>query len=92
MQHIESRRPGPGDALTAELEAYNRAFCELELPWQWDAKTFRELLDAAGDKECVSVYIERRQPHLLRVYDKGFLRDLVLRVRERCRHETHRAV
>ena len=90
MAHVESR-PSPSDAIATELEAYNRAFCELELPWQWDVKTYRELLDVAGDKDCVSLYIERKQPHLLRAYDKGFLRDLVLGVRERFRHELHRA-
>ncbi|HXX86057.1 MAG TPA: hypothetical protein VEN29_19030 [Casimicrobiaceae bacterium] len=77
--------------VASELEAYNRAFDELELPWHWDAKTYRELLDAAGERDCVSVYIERKQPHLLRAYDKRFLSELVLGVRERCRRDTHHA-
>jgi hypothetical protein len=76
------------DPLDAELDAFNRAFCELELPWRWDADTFRHLLDVAGERECVSAYIERNQPHLLRVYEKSFLRDLVLDTRERCRQES----
>jgi len=84
MHHTMSRR-APHDPLAAELEAYNRAFRELELPWHWDAATFRELLDVAGERECVSAYIERAQPHLLRVYEKSFLRDLVLDARDRCR-------
>src|ERR1700752_88869 len=32
------------EELTAELEAYNRAFSELELPWRWNAQTLRHLL------------------------------------------------
>jgi hypothetical protein len=82
-----SQSASPSDPLVAELEAYNRAFCELELPWRWDAATFLKLLRAAGDQDCVSAYIESDQPHLLRVYEKSFLRDLVLGARARCLQE-----
>jgi hypothetical protein len=80
-----------GDPLTAELEAYNHAFSDLELPWRWDAGTLRELLKVASPDDCVSVYVERNQAHLLRVYEKGFLRDLVLSVKERYRREARHA-
>jgi hypothetical protein len=84
----ESKRAATArDPLAAELEAYNRAFSDLELPWRWDAGTFRELLKVASPEDCVSVYVERNQAHLLRVYEKGFLRDLVLSAKERCRRE-----
>lgn len=72
------------DPLAVELEAYNRAFCELELPWRWDADTFRELLRTAHDRDFIGVYVERAQAHLLRVYEKAFLRKLVLEAKERC--------
>ena len=75
------------EELAAELEAYNRAFSELELPWRWDAKTLQHLLSVAPDRDCVGAYVERNQPHLLRVYEKAFLRDLVISTRERCRQE-----
>lgn len=71
------------DPLVAELEAYNRAFSELELPWHWDAALFRELLSVAADHDCVGAYVERNQAHLLRVYKKEFLRDLVRSAKER---------
>jgi len=71
------------DPLVAELEAYNRAFSELELPWHWDTELFRELLSVAPDRDCVGAYVERNQAHLLRVYKKEFLRDLVLSAKER---------
>ena len=74
------------DPLAVELEAYNRAFSELELPWRWDADTFRDLL-RAGDRDFIGVYIERSQAHLLRVYEKSFLRNLVLEAKERCLHD-----
>ena len=75
------------EELAAELEAYNRAFSELELPWRWDAQTLRHLLSVAPDRDCVGAYVERSQPHLLRVYEKAFLRELVSSARQRCRQE-----
>jgi hypothetical protein len=80
------------DLLSAELEAYNRAFCELELPWRWDANTFRQLLSVAADQDCVGAYVERNQAHLLRVYEKAFLRDLVQSAKQRCSREAEHAV
>jgi hypothetical protein len=71
------------DTLTAELQAYNSAFLELELPWQWDVETFRRLRSIAADADCVGAYVERSQAHLLRVYEKSFLRDLVLSAKAR---------
>jgi len=75
----------PPDPLDAELEAYNRAFTELELPWHWDAATLRHLLSVAPDRDWVGAYVERNHAHLLRVYDKSFLRQLVLSAKERHR-------
>ena len=74
--------------LEAELTAYNHAFCELELPWRWDANTFRQLLSIAADQDLVGAYVERNQAHLLRSYEKSFLRDLVNTTCERYRAET----
>src|SRR5947208_3434485 len=62
------------ELLAAELEAYNRAFCELELPWRWDAQTFRHLVSVAPDRDVVGAYVERSQPHLLRVYEEAVQR------------------
>ncbi len=79
--------PIPGDSLAAELEAYNRAFAELELPWRWDTLTLRQLQSVATDKDLVGAYVERHQPHLLRSYEKQFLRDLVAAAKDRRWHE-----
>ena len=79
--------PVPDEHLAAELEAYNRAFLELELSWRWDAPTFRDLLRNAADRDFVGAYVEREQPHLLRVYEKSFLRNLVLSAKDRYQRE-----
>ena len=76
------------EGLSAELEAYNRAFLELELSWRWDAPTFRDLLQVAADRDCVGAYFERNQAHLLRVYETSFLRDLVLSAKDRYQRES----
>lgn len=84
--------PSPPDeaspeALVAELRAYNSAFQDLELPWHWDFETFRRLRAMGADTDCVSAYVERNQSHLLRVYEKAFLRDLVLTAKARYSHQ-----
>jgi hypothetical protein len=81
-EHLSDER------IAAELEAYNRAFLELELSWRWDAPTFRDLLRIASDRDFVGAYVERQQPHLLRVYEKSFLRDLVLSAKDRYQRES----
>jgi hypothetical protein len=75
------------EGIAAELEAYNHAFLELELSWRWDARTFRELVQIAADRDVVGAYIERSQAHMLRVYDKSFLRDLILSAKDRHQRE-----
>ena len=92
MTHLATREPpaaarSDNDPIAAELEAYNRAFTELELPWRWDAGIFRDLLRVAADRDFVGAYIERNRPHLLRVYEKAFLRDLVQSAKDRCQQE-----
>jgi hypothetical protein len=87
MMNVVASDPVAGTAseesIAAQLEAYNRAFSDLELPWRWDVRTFRDLLQLAPEGDFVGVYIERNQAHLLRVYEKSFLRQLVHSARER---------
>jgi hypothetical protein len=79
---------GTDEGFAAELEAYNRAFSDLELPWRWDAGTFLELVQSAAEGDFIGAYIERKHAHLLRVYDKQFLRELVLSAKDRY-HQEH---
>ena len=62
-------------AADTDLNAYNAAFNELGLPWYWDASTHRQLHAYAGygDGECVRVYLNTQQPHLLKAYEAEFL-------------------
>jgi hypothetical protein len=76
------------DTFSAELAAYNHAFCELELPWRWDATTLSQLKSIATDCDLVGAYVERSQAHLLRAYEKAFLRALVDSARDRYQRET----
>jgi hypothetical protein len=86
-----SKIPGPmSDPVAAELASYNCAFSELELPWRWDAATLRELKTLAAGSDLVCAYVERKQAHLLRAYEKAFLGELVRSARERHR-DTHAA-
>jgi hypothetical protein len=78
----------PSDPLASELAAYNHAFCELELPWRWDATTLSHLKSIATDCDVVGAYVERSHAHLLRAYEKSFLRDLVHAARDRYQQET----
>jgi hypothetical protein len=71
------------DPVAAELAAYNHAFCELELPWRWDEETLAELKRLAGERDIVGAYVERRQAHLLRAYEKDFIQELVHSARAR---------
>jgi hypothetical protein len=87
MPQLMTAEPATSDPLAAELEAYNRAFCELELPWRWDATTLRQLKSIATDSDVVGAYVERSQAHLLRAYEKDFLRNLVLAARDRYQQE-----
>jgi HAD superfamily hydrolase (TIGR01509 family) len=58
------------DGTIAETErfghrvAYNRAFAQLGLDWDWDEKLYGELLAVAGGKERVRHFIERHGPRL----------------------------
>jgi hypothetical protein len=67
----------PASRQEADRHAYNAAFGELELSWRWDARTYRELLGIAAEKDRIRTYIQRHQAHLLRAYDVGFLCDLI---------------
>lgn len=71
-------------AVEAEINAYNKAFDELELPWRWDAATYEQMQVGADPAAGLGAYIERSHAHLLRAYDKAFLSNLILSVKERC--------
>lgn len=78
--HSAGRVP---DALDAELDAFNAVFDELDLDWRWDRAVIEELAPAGDDRARVAGFLQRRCPHLLKVYDEGFLVDLVVTAKAR---------
>jgi HAD superfamily hydrolase (TIGR01509 family) len=54
------------DGTVAETErdghriAFNRAFAEAGLPWQWSVDEYAELLEVTGGRERILAYLQRR--------------------------------
>ena len=53
--------------------AYNAAFDEMELGWQWGVSPFRELQRHADERARIHAYLSAQRPHLLKAYDGDFL-------------------
>jgi hypothetical protein len=64
----------------ADRQAYNAAFEDLGLNWQWDQETFSAL---PRGRDGVRTYLQQEQPHLLRAYDADFLADAIEAARAR---------
>lgn len=60
-----------------QLAAYNAAFVELELPFQWDEPMFAWLCGIECERGRVARYIEDHHAHLLRAYEPDFLSTLI---------------
>lgn len=71
---------------TAEIHrnAYNAAFYELGLRWHWDVDTYQALQSNADENDRIRVYLETRQPHLLKAYDADFLIEAIQAAKTRC--------
>lgn len=60
------------DGTLAETErdghrvAFNLAFKEFSLPWQWDPTLYGQLLQISGGKERIRFYLENHAPDLLK--------------------------
>lgn len=66
-----------------ELDAYNAAFHELELDWEWDCRVFRELADISGERERICAYLRAHRPHLLSVYEADALAEHIVEAKSR---------
>ncbi len=71
-----------GQAAEAHRHAYNAAFEELGLTWNWDAATYARL--QADGRDGVRVYLESEQPRLLRTYEADFLVEAIETTQARC--------
>jgi beta-phosphoglucomutase-like phosphatase (HAD superfamily) len=71
------------DGTVAETErfghrvAYNHAFAELGLAWNWDEDIYRDLLSVAGGKERLRYYLERYHPERL---SDASISDLIIEI------------
>jgi hypothetical protein len=65
----------------AQRQAYNAAFDELGLSWQWDPDTYARL--PAEGRERLRTYLQTEQQHLLRAYDADFLVEAIEAVKAR---------
>ena len=70
-----------GQHAQTHRQAYNAAFEELGLNWQWDERTC-ESLPAPG-RDAVRTYLEREHPHLLRAYEPDFLVNAIENAKQR---------
>jgi hypothetical protein len=80
-------QPPAGRCPEAERDrsAFNAAFRELGLRWQWDAPTYDALVAHPCERERLRRYLAQEQAHLLRAYDAEFLADAILDAKQRRR-------
>lgn len=61
----------------AHRVAFNRAFADVGLPWDWSVDLYGQLLKVTGGKERIRFYIESWQPQMPSVGDlTAFIKDL----------------
>ena len=66
-----------------EIDAYNAAFDELGLNWQWDPTVMRELAEIPVERARISEYLRVHQPHLLTAYPVEFLAGVIAETKAR---------
>jgi len=65
-----------------QRHAYNGAFEELGLSWNWDSATYARI--HAQGRHGVRAYLETEQPHLLRAYEVDFLLGAIETAKDLC--------
>ncbi|MDD5325087.1 MAG: HAD-IA family hydrolase [Polaromonas sp.] len=69
------------DTESAHLEAFNRAFAELELGWLWDEAQYSRLLEISGGKERLLHYWRQVHPDI-QALDGQAVGDTIARIHE----------
>lgn len=67
------------DTETAHMDAFNQAFAEEGLDWQWDLALYTELLSISGGKERMLHYWKQQHPDMKDI-DGGGLQDTIERL------------
>lgn len=72
------------DLADAQRQAYNAAFYELGLRWHWDSSDYDCQMCVESQRAHLRRYLEKRHPHMLKVYDADFLVDAIQVTMVRC--------
>ena len=83
MKSLDPRNNRPTTAEDAECAAFNAAFDELGIEWQWDPALYASLRSISDERERLTAYLREYQSHLLKAYDLQFLCDAILEARRR---------
>ena len=83
MKRQDPRLNRPTTAEDAECAAFNAAFDELGIEWQWDPALYASLRSISDERERLTAYLREYQSHLLKAYDLQFLCDAILEARRR---------
>lgn len=69
------------DTELAHMAAFNAAFVQEGLPWQWDQALYTRLLEVSGGKERITHYWRQVQPDL-KIIDNAAFVDTVQRIHD----------
>ena len=69
------------DTEQAHMAAFNAAFVQEGLPWQWDSALYTRLLEVSGGKERITHYWRQVQPDL-KIIDNAAFVDTVHRIHD----------
>ena len=69
------------DTELSHLAAFNAAFEQDGLPWEWDEALYTELLEISGGKERITYYWRQTQPDL-KIIDEAAFTDTVQRIHD----------
>jgi len=84
MQRQSTRQEHAADRQELDRNAYNIAFRELDLCWQWDEQTYLQLQAICAETDRLRAYLQAQHEYLLKAYDADFLVDAIRITKERC--------
>lgn len=84
MQSQSTRQDPVADRQELDRNAYNIAFRELDLCWQWDEKSYLELQAISAETDRLRSYLQAQHEYLFKAYEADFLVDAIRITKERC--------
>lgn len=77
------------DTREIQRHAFNAAFYELGLRWNWCPQTFDGLQQRGDERTWVRDYLQTHQSHLLKAWEADCLVDAVMSIKDRHQRELH---